>query len=158
MWLCTTVALYTGGHIQQSVVHGYSFQVGADWHRPAPFTLKCLSPWGHVPADPDICPRTDIISDVLVNVRVLAAADRLVETNRFSSSDAESGRLCDRSLMIMWRHIILESIDLWQPTERYRLVTTHRKIGLVILASMFIVSVLRIYCALASGGRTPVTG
>ena len=45
-----------------------------------PFTLKCLSPWGHVPADPGICPRTDIINDVLVNVRVLAAADRLTSS------------------------------------------------------------------------------
>ena len=33
-----------------------------------PFTLKCLSPWGYVPANPDICPRADIISDVLVNM------------------------------------------------------------------------------------------
>ena len=44
---------------------------------PRPFILKCLSPWGSVPADPDIYQRADIISDVLVNVRVLAAADRL---------------------------------------------------------------------------------
>ena len=42
-----------------------------------PFTLKCLSPWGYVLADPDTCPCADIISDVLVSVRVLAAADRL---------------------------------------------------------------------------------
>ena len=49
---------------------------------PRPFTLKCLSPWGSVPADPDIYPRADIISDVLVNVRVLAAADRLTPVGR----------------------------------------------------------------------------
>ena len=30
---------------------------------PRPFTLKCLSPWGYVPTDPDNCPRTDLISE-----------------------------------------------------------------------------------------------
>ena len=44
---------------------------------PRPFTLKCLSPWGYVPTDPDNCPHTDLISDVLINVRVLAGGDRL---------------------------------------------------------------------------------
>ena len=42
---------------------------------PRPF--KCLSPWGYVRTDPDNCPRTDLISDVLINVRVLAGGDRL---------------------------------------------------------------------------------
>ena len=44
---------------------------------PRPLTLKCLSPWGYVLDDPDIRSRADIISEVLVNVRVLATADRL---------------------------------------------------------------------------------
>ena len=44
---------------------------------PQPFTLKCLSPWGYVPADPHNCPRTDLVSDVVINVRVFAGGDRL---------------------------------------------------------------------------------
>ena len=67
---------YTGRHIQPSVLNRYSVQVSAVDTGPRPFTLKCLSPWGYVLADPDTCPRADIISDVLVNVRVVAAADR----------------------------------------------------------------------------------
>ena len=55
---------------------------------PRPFTLKCLSPWGHVSADPNIYPRTDIISDVLVNVRVLAAADRLTPVSWLKPTDS----------------------------------------------------------------------
>ena len=42
-----------------------------------PFTLHCMKPWGCVPNDPDTCPRADLINDILVNVRVLAATDRL---------------------------------------------------------------------------------
>ena len=42
-----------------------------------PFTLQCLSPCGSVPSDPDTCPHADLISDVLINVRVLACCDRL---------------------------------------------------------------------------------
>ena len=53
-----------------------------------PFILKCLSPWGYVPADPDICPHTDIISDVLVNVRVLSAADRLTPVRWLKQTDS----------------------------------------------------------------------
>ena len=55
---------------------------------PRPFTLKCLSPWGYVPANPDICPRADIISDVLVNVRVLAAVDRLTPASWLKQKDS----------------------------------------------------------------------
>ena len=43
---------------------------------PRPFTLECLSPWGCVLNDPDVSSRTDIISDVLVSVRVAAVADK----------------------------------------------------------------------------------
>ena len=71
-----------------------------------PFTLKCLSPWGYMPADPDICLCTDIISDVLVNVRILAAADRLTLVSWLKQTDSRrvtrrAVGLCDRSLMIM---------------------------------------------------------
>ena len=38
---------------------------------PQPFTLECLSPWARVLVDPDISPRTDIISDVLLSVGAL---------------------------------------------------------------------------------------
>ena len=44
---------------------------------PRPFTLRCLSPWGHILADPDISSHADVIIDILVNVRVLATTDRL---------------------------------------------------------------------------------
>ena len=44
---------------------------------PHPFTLQCSSPWGCVPNDPDTCPHADLVSDVLINVRVLALSDIL---------------------------------------------------------------------------------
>ena len=44
---------------------------------PRPFTLECLSPWERILNDPDVSSRTDIFSDLLVNVRVAAAADKL---------------------------------------------------------------------------------
>ena len=55
---------------------------------PWPFTLKCLSPWGHVSADPNIYPCTDIICDVLVYLRVLAAADRLTPISWLKPTDS----------------------------------------------------------------------
>ena len=47
---------------------------------PHPFTLQCRSPWGYVLNDPDTSPRTDLISDVLIGVRVAAMSDRLAES------------------------------------------------------------------------------
>ena len=44
---------------------------------PHPFTLQCRSPWGHVLNDPDISPRTCLVSDVLIGVRVAVSSDRL---------------------------------------------------------------------------------
>ena len=41
------------------------------------YSHLCMKPWGCVPNDPDTCPRADLINDILVNVRVLATADRL---------------------------------------------------------------------------------
>ena len=52
---------------------------------PHPFTLQCRSPWGYVLHDPDISPRTDLISDVLIGVRVLASSDRLAESRWLST-------------------------------------------------------------------------
>ena len=47
---------------------------------PHPFTLQCRSPWGYVLNDPDTSPRTDLISDVLIGVRIAATSDRLAES------------------------------------------------------------------------------
>ena len=47
---------------------------------PHPFTLQCRSPWGYVLNDPDTSPHTDLISDVLIGVRVAATSDRLTES------------------------------------------------------------------------------
>ena len=44
---------------------------------PRPFTLECLPPWGRVLNDPNVSSRTDIISDVLIIIRIAAAADKL---------------------------------------------------------------------------------
>ena len=74
--LCTAVALYTGRHLQLCLTDTAIKSVLIDTG-PRPFTLKCLSPWGYEPADPDNCPRTDLVSDVLINVCVLAGGDRL---------------------------------------------------------------------------------
>ena len=52
---------------------------------PHPFTLQCKSPWGYVLSDHDTCPRTDLVSDVLISVRVLASSDRLAQ-NRWLST------------------------------------------------------------------------
>ena len=46
---------------------------------PHPFTHQCRSPWGYVLNDPDTSPCTDLISDVLIGVRVAAMSDRLAE-------------------------------------------------------------------------------
>ena len=44
---------------------------------PRPFTLHCLKPWGYAPNDPDTCSRTNIVSDILIDTRVLATTDKL---------------------------------------------------------------------------------
>ena len=44
---------------------------------PRPFTLECMSPWGRIPQDPDISAHTDLINDVLLNVRAAAATGTL---------------------------------------------------------------------------------
>ena len=74
---CTTVACIASRHIHPSLPNIHNIQVTLIDTGPRPFTLKCLSPWGHVLADPDISSRADVISDTLANVRVLAATDRL---------------------------------------------------------------------------------
>ena len=71
-WHSILVGIYTHLCLTDTAIKSVLIDTG-----PRPFTLNCLSPWGYVLADPDIYPRADIISDVLVNVRVLAAADIL---------------------------------------------------------------------------------
>ena len=44
---------------------------------PRPFKLHCVKPWGYVLNDPDTSTRADIISDILIDVRVLATSDKL---------------------------------------------------------------------------------
>ena len=52
---------------------------------PHPFTLQYRSPWGYVLGDPDTCPRTDLVSDVLISVRVSASSDRLAQSRWLST-------------------------------------------------------------------------
>ena len=46
---------------------------------PRPFKLHCLKPWGYmyVPNDLDTSTRANIVSDILIDVRVLATSDKL---------------------------------------------------------------------------------
>ena len=55
---------------------------------PHPFTLKCRSPWGYVLNDPDISPRTGLISDVLIGVRVAVTSDRLTACSWWKTKGA----------------------------------------------------------------------
>ena len=55
---------------------------------PQPFRLQCAQPWGYVPNDPDTsvlhhtAVRADLISDILIEVRVCAAS-RMLTPNRW---------------------------------------------------------------------------
>ena len=50
---------------------------------PQPFKLHCAKPWGYVPSDPDTstvhhtAARADLISDILIDVRIRATLDTL---------------------------------------------------------------------------------
>ena len=46
---------------------------------PRPFTLECRSPWGYDMQHPDTAPRSCLISDMLVGVRVAISSDRLTQ-------------------------------------------------------------------------------
>ena len=52
--------------------------------RSRPITLQCAQPWGYVPIDPDTselhhtAPRADVISDILIQVRVDALSNKLI--------------------------------------------------------------------------------
>ena len=50
---------------------------------PHPFTLKCRSPWGYDMQHPDTAPRSCLISDMLVGVRVAISSDRLTTRCRW---------------------------------------------------------------------------
>ena len=78
-WLSILTDIYTHLCVTDAAFKSALLDTG-----PHPFTLQCLSPWGSVPSDPDICPRTNLISDVLSNVRVLACSDRLTASRWLS--------------------------------------------------------------------------
>ena len=71
-WHSLLVDIYSHLCITDTTVKSALIDTG-----PLPFTLECLSPWGRVLGNPDISSRTDMISEVFVNVRLSAAADRL---------------------------------------------------------------------------------
>ena len=71
-WLSILTDIYTYSCVTDTAFKSTLIDTG-----PHPFTLQCVSPWGCVPSDPDTCPRADLVSDVLINVRVLASSDRL---------------------------------------------------------------------------------
>ena len=50
---------------------------------PRPFTLECRSPWGRDMQHPDTSPRSCLISDMLVSVRVALASDTLTTRCRW---------------------------------------------------------------------------
>ena len=44
---------------------------------PRPFKLNCTKPWEYIPNDPDTGSRANIVSDILIDTRVLATSDKL---------------------------------------------------------------------------------
>ena len=44
---------------------------------PRPFKLHCAKPWGYIPNDPDTGLRANIVSDILIDTRVLSTSDKL---------------------------------------------------------------------------------
>ena len=68
---------YSGSDLQPSLCDRHRSESRFIDMGPRPFTLECLSPWGRIPQYPDISMHTDLISDVLLNVRAAAASDSL---------------------------------------------------------------------------------
>ena len=64
---------------------------------PRPFSLQCAQPWGHVPIAPDTSelhhttPHADVISDILIQVRVAAVTDRLTVNRWLGMPDSRRG-------------------------------------------------------------------
>ena len=88
-WLSILTDIYTHLCVTDTAFKSALLDTG-----PHPFTLQCLSPWGSVPSDPGTCPGTDLVSDALINVRVLACSDRLA-AKRWLSVHQHSRPLVD---------------------------------------------------------------
>ena len=64
---------------------------------PRPFRLQCAQPWGYVPIAPDTnalhhtAPRADVISDILIKVRVDAASNTLTINRWLGMPDSRRG-------------------------------------------------------------------
>ena len=64
---------------------------------PRPFSLQCAQPWDHVPIAPDTSalhhttPHADVISDILIQVRVAAVTDRLTVNRWLGMPDSRRG-------------------------------------------------------------------
>ena len=72
---------------------------------PRSFKLHCLKPWGYVPSDPDTSALhhtgtcVDLISDILIDVRVRATSDKLTSCTWLSPRRFRPGmRIAARSL------------------------------------------------------------
>ena len=64
---------------------------------PRPFRLQCMQPWGYVPNDPDTsvlhhtAARADLISDILIEVRVSLASNTLTTSRWLGLHDSRRG-------------------------------------------------------------------
>ena len=53
-----------------------SFKTALIQSGPRPFTLDCCTPWGDIHNEADTGSRANVVSDILVDTRVLATAGR----------------------------------------------------------------------------------
>ena len=64
---------------------------------PRPFRLQCAQPWGYVPSDPDtsvlhhLAVRADLISDILIEVRVCATSNTLTPVSWLKQNNLARG-------------------------------------------------------------------
>ena len=58
---------------------------------PRPFKLHCLKPWGYVPGDPDTSARADLISDILIDIRVRATFNTLTPVSWLKQKQSRLG-------------------------------------------------------------------
>ena len=58
---------------------------------PHPFTLHCLKPWGYVPGDPDTSTSADLISDILIDIRVRDTSNTLTPVSWLNQKQSRPG-------------------------------------------------------------------
>ena len=64
---------------------------------PGPFKLRCMKQWGYVPSDPDTsmlyhtAARADLISDILIDIRVCATSNTLTPCSWMTSNQSRPG-------------------------------------------------------------------